>query len=420
VTTGRFQAANPLCPHGVFLADPEAHQWADGNLYVYGSLDESRTRYCSRRYDMLWTADGRQWHHEPSTFSTEGVTGAGANLLYAPDAAYHDKRYHLFYCLSDGSEGVASADHPLGPFGEAQPLVGLNQIDPAVFIDDDGQGYLYWGQFSSKAAKLTPDLRGIVPGTLVEGLVTEKEHFFHEGCSIRKRKGIYYLSYAHIGRRDRPTCIGYATSTSPLGPFTYRGVIIDNFGCDPEAWNNHGSLTEFNGEWFIFYHRPTHASRMMRKTCAERVFFAEDGSIPEVQMTSSGIGDALPAASRIEAGQACQLRGNVRITEAPGGFSDLSGIHPGDAACYRWLDFGRGAETATVCVAGGGHGGEVEIRLDGVDGPLIGKIPVSVRWPGDWAIHAAELQKTVGIHEVWLIFRGKHDELFDLRWLRFS
>ena len=77
--------------------------------------------------------------------------------------------------------------------------------------------------------------------TIVDGLVTEQEHFFHEGSSMRKRNGIYYMVYSHL-RKGRPTCIGYATSRSPLGPFEYGGVIVDNAGCDPESWNNHGSI----------------------------------------------------------------------------------------------------------------------------------------------------------------------------------
>ena len=415
----RPSAPNPLAPHGVFIADPEAHQMPDGAWYVYGSLDVTRHQYCSRRYDMLWSADGLEWHHESSTFSTEGVAGAGAHRLYAPDAVHHGGRYYLFYCLSDSSEGVATADHPLGPFGEARPLEGLTQIDPTVFIDDDGQGYLYWGQFSAKAARLSPDLRSVVPGSQVEGVITEAEHFFHEGCSIRKRQGIYYLSYAHIGRRNRPSCIGYATATSPLGPFTYRGVIVDNFGCDPESWNNHGCISEFQGEWYVFYHRSSQGCRSMRKTCAERITFDDQGLISEVPMTSSGIGGPLPVTARLDAGRACMLAGHVRSCDTPGGYSDLTEIQDGDAACYRWLDFADGADHITVCVAGGGFGGTVEVHLDAVDGPLIGIVDIAGRWPGDWATHSAEVNRTAGLHAVWLVFRGTGEALFDLRWIRF-
>ncbi len=420
VALGNATVANPLCPPGVYIADPEAHQWPDGSLYVYGSRDDSAGRYCSRRYDALWTSDGISWHIEPGSFSTAGVTGAGANLIYAPDALHRDGRYYLYYCLSDGGEGVAIADHPLGPFTDATPIAGLNQIDPAVFIDDDGQGYFYWGQFSAKVARLTPDLRGIDPTSIVDGVLTEREHGFHEGCSIRKHHGIYYLSYSYIGRRGRPTCIGYATATSPFGPFTYRGVIVDNYGCDPESWNNHGSITAFNGEWFVFYHRSTHASRSLRKTCAERISFAADGSISEVPMTSSGIGGPLPASVRLDGGRACLLTGQLRICDQPGGFSDLVGVQAGDAACFRWLDFADGFDRIIVCTTGGGSGGQIEIRTGAVDGALLGTIVVGMHWPADWAVHESALTSVSGSQEIWLLFRGEPGHLFDLRWLRFA
>ena len=413
---GRMRCPNPLGPPGVYIADPEAHQWPDGRLYVYGSRDDDRRRYCSRRYDMLWTADLEHWHHERDTFSTTGLAGADANLLYAPDAVCRDGRYHLFYCLSNGGEGTAVADHPLGPFTDGRPIAGLDQIDPAVFIDDDGQGYLYWGQFSAKVARLTSDLRGIEPDSMVDGILTEQTHGFHEGCSIRKRHGLYYLSYAYIGRRSRPTCIAYATSTSPLGPFTYGGVIIDNFGSDPAVWNNHGSIAERDGAWFIFYHRSTHGCTSMRKACAERIDFAADGTIPEVTMTTSGIGDPLDAAVRLEAGRACQLAGQVRMITAQDGSEDLAGIRAGDAACYRWLDFADGCTAFTACVAGCGNGGSIDVRTGSVDGRLLGTLTIPVRWPGDWGVHRCTIDNVSGIHELWLVFKGGDGDLFDLRW----
>ena len=121
--------------------------------------------------------------------------------------------------------------------------------------------------------------------TIVDGLVTEQEHFFHEGSSMRKRNGIYYMVYSHL-RKGRPTCIGYATSRSPLGPFEYGGVNVDNAGCDPESWNNHGSICEFDGRWYVLYHRTTNGTRSLRKVCIEPIEFNEDGSIDEVEMTS--------------------------------------------------------------------------------------------------------------------------------------
>lgn len=172
-------------------------------------------------------------------------------------------------------------------------------IDPTVFVDDDGQAYYYWGQFSLKGAKIKPNMTELDEASIRDSLIDSREHFFHEGSFVFKRKGIYYVLYAHEGRRDRrPTSLGYATSSSPLGPFTYKGVVIDNFGCDPETWNNHGSIAEFNGQWYVFYHRSSHGSQIMRRACAEPIEFNADGTIDEVEMTSQGAGKPLDAFSK--------------------------------------------------------------------------------------------------------------------------
>jgi len=99
-----------------------------------------------------------------------------------------------------------------------------------------------------------PARRQIVPrsartrsGALHTNLLNEAEHGSYEGASIRKRNGIYYLVYADISRR-RPTCLDYAANQSPLDPFNKRGIIIDNIGCNPETWNTHCSIAEFNGQ----------------------------------------------------------------------------------------------------------------------------------------------------------------------------
>ena len=107
---------------------------------------------------------------------------------------------------------------------------------------------------------------------------------------MRKIGDTYYYIFADV-ERGRPTALGYATSDSPLGPFTYRGIIIDNADCDPDSWNNHGSIACFNGQWIVCYHRSSRNSRMNRRLCMEKIRILEDGTIPEVKMTSQGLGD---------------------------------------------------------------------------------------------------------------------------------
>ncbi len=146
--------------------------------------------------------------------------------LYAPDCVYRDGRYYLFFCLADNSEGVAESLHPAGPFTHAAPVAGAHgdAIDPAALVDEDGQVYYYWGQFHLRGARLRPDLKGIEPGSLHSDLLTEAAHGFHEGASIRKHGGLYYLVYTDISR-GRATCLAYATSRSALGPFEKGGIL---------------------------------------------------------------------------------------------------------------------------------------------------------------------------------------------------
>ncbi|PTL71172.1 hypothetical protein C1I63_18145 [Rathayibacter caricis DSM 15933] len=170
-------------------------------------------------------------------------------VLYAPDAVEEYGRYYLYFCLSDDSEGVAIAASPAGSFRGARRLP-ISGIDPAVFLDEDGSAYLYMGHVRGQ--------RGAGrhrPGHDRRALDRDgggAEHFFHEGSSLRKRGDLYYLVFCETSC-GTATTLGYATSTSPLGPFTYRGVIIDNAPCDPESWNIHGSIEEFGGQWYVFY-----------------------------------------------------------------------------------------------------------------------------------------------------------------------
>ena len=117
-------------------------------------------------------------------------------------------------------------------------------------------------------------MREIDESTLNTHLLTEEEHGFHEGSSVRKRNGIYYFVYTDISR-GKASCLSYATSKSPLGPFKKGGVIIDNTGSDPDNWNNHGSIAEYNGQWYVFYHRASHNSNYSRRTCVEPIYFNE-------------------------------------------------------------------------------------------------------------------------------------------------
>ena len=428
-------AQNPICPPGVYIPDPSARVWNDGKLYVYGSLIQKNGNDPNKfgGVGYQWALSSSDLIHWEITRDIIASVGPDDQIHYndapfwAPDCMYKDGMYYLYYCqpYPEMPEGVATSKSPVGPFTNAKPiyLKGYNQIDPAVFIDDDGQAYYLWGQFSAKIAKLKPNMTEIDTTTINPVVLNEKQHFFHEGVCMIKRKGVYYLVYTDISRKGRATCIGYATSKSPMGPYQYGGVIVDNDGCDPNTWNNHGSVVEFNNQWYVFYHRATNGSVSMRKTCIEPISFDEDGSIPEVEMTSQGAGKPLNAFSKIEAEQTCLMFGNVRIESREKENDQLAKITDNDNAAYKYIDFGKGAESIRIRVAPGKNQGKITFKPDNLWEPPIGAIEIPGGGDGKtWTTLSCDLKRTEGIHLFIMVFNTTDHEAdsFGIDWFTFN
>ena len=422
-----IKGQNPIVPAGMYIADPSAHVWKDGKMYIYGSRDESPDYYCSWSHHVISSVDLKTWTVTENAFASKGngdQVSYSDDFLYAPDCQYKNGKYYLYYCLANNTntEGVATSDSPTGPFtnGTSIKLKGINEIDPCVFIDDDGQAYYIWGQFTAKMAKLKPNMMEIDSTTIKDKIVTEKEHFFHEGGYMVKRNGLYYFVYAHMGRAGRPTCIGYATSKNPMGPFKYGGVIVDNDHCDPGNWNNHGSIVEFKGKWYVFYHRSTHNSYTMRKACIEPITFNKDGSINEVEMTTQGAGDPIKASTVIDAERACLLYGNVRVEAISVNNEALCKIKNNDAAGYKYIDFNTDVDSLKISVFPGSKPMSVDIAIDNSFGPSIGRIDIPGGFDGKTSqILSCKIKATKGVHAVWLRFWGESDDLIKVDWFQF-
>lgn len=401
------ECRNPVLPPDVCIPDGEAHEF-DGRLYVYGSCDQFDTAYCSQEYYVVstddmqtWTLhekalDGRQipWLDEncklypsvdmdvatatpilrqqlhewgilssqlPEEEPSANINPAehikeAWNLLYAPDCAYRDGKYYLYFCTGNYQEGVAVSDRPEGPF-ENPVQIPCGGIDPAVFIDDDGRVYYYWGQFRASAVELNPDMCTFDANNVVSRIVTEEEHGFHEGSSMRKHNGIYYYVYPCVFREGRPTCLAYATSDHPLGPFTYRGIIIDNAKCDPQSWNIHGSIQCFQGQWYVFYHRSSKNSQLSRRLCVEPITIHPDGTIDEVKMTSIGAGKPFTLNEQIRGWRACEVEGGAYVD----GY-DLV-MKKGSKAILRYIQTEEPVCSVQIDQQGEG---EIQVFLDGV------------------------------------------------------
>lgn len=389
-----------------YFPDGEPH-YVNGELYVYPSCDIKPGSYCSDKLYVPHSRDLSEWTVSGPAFQSSqldwpwtvcypaGLLEANSyeelpdyigeylpkamkrimpfrlyksfvknivsiiwnrhddRLLYAPDAVTINSRSCLFFCTSDGCEGVAFSDRPEGPFTDPVKIVTdktntpISGIDPSVFADDDGKVYLYWGQINSYGAELTEDLTKVKEDTIVYGLLSEKEHRFHEGSSMRKIGDTYYYIFADT-HRGRPTALGYATSKSPLGPFKYQGIIVDNAGCDPETWNNHGSIECVDGQWYVFYHRSTNNSRYQRRMCAEPITIDENGFIKEVPITSIGMGEPYRINEPLFGYEACKVS-NAYISD------DRLIVKKGKAeVVYRYIDK-RDLDFSSVSYEGTGN-----------------------------------------------------------------
>ena len=403
---------NPLLPDNCFLPDAEAHLMSDGRLYLYGSWDISGNNdYCSREVHCFSTDDMINWIDHGAVFRNDesfvGLPWAKDSYLYAPDAIEKDGKYYLYICGNNGEEGVAVADSPAGPFSVAERLdiADGSGIDPAVFVDDDGRAYYLWGQFSLNGGELSGDMKSLIPESVKGNIITEYEHGFHEGASLRKRNGKYYLVYTDISR-GKATCMSYAVSDFPLGPYKKGGVIIDNVYCDPSTWNNHGSIAEYNGQWYVFYHRSSQNRNTCRRVCAEPILFDKDGYIREVEQTSQGASAPLCAYESIPARAACRIMGESYIAHV-GGKEVLSVSSKGhwnmpDWAEYKYIDFGSSADAhiSHFCVLTRGKG-RITLKIDGSE--EISLIDVD---NDAFEYNRAYCKDIRGIHPLWLFVDG--------------
>lgn len=428
---------NPICPPGVYIADPEVRQMPDGRIYLYGSRDEPGHAWCSHSYDILSTSDLVSWSLEQTSFATTGAgkqTDYTNEILYAPDCIFWKGKYYLYYCLAGGGndEGVAVASSPFGPFKDGKMMENVRGIDPSIFIDDDGQAYLFWGQAYAKGARLSADMQRI-EGEIHDSLLTYEKDAFNEASSVRKRNGLYYYVYAGHQKHGESNCatLNYATATSPLGPYTYRGVIIDNWGSGRELVNNHGCIAELNGKWYVFYHRPTQGSASMRKACVEPIVFNRDGTINEVEMTTQGAGGPMDPLQRMDASRACLMKGNLIVSvrrpanDIPVEY--LSEIRDGDIAYWKYFDFSGKHASQFICKTYGNNlAGQIQLHLDRPDGELIGVCDIDpMQNETAYAIHTATIKPVTGKHALVMVFKAgdpgqTNADLMNLEWFMFK
>ena len=359
---------NPYLPLWEHIPDGEPYVFDDPDnpdkqrVYIYGSHDNLIDAYCGRD-QVVWSAsvdDLTQWRYDGLILVVnknrdgEKFDSAGtADVLYAPDVtlvtdSMGKKTYYLFPNDQVGGRNglIAKSDRPDGPFEvcnwsqENPNLVnGVLQFDPAVFVDDDGRVYGYWGFERSYAAEFDPTTMATVkPGTkmvedMISGRYQDGKFRFFEASSIRKIKDKYVFIYSRFteeGEFGLPMSnytLAYAYSDHPLGPWTYGGTIIDGRGREKDEHGNviasatpdgntHGSICEINGRWYVFYHRQTGTNEYARQAMVEPIDVnVEEGpggkvTIREAEYTSQGFAiNGLNPFERHSAGICCWYTG---------------------------------------------------------------------------------------------------------------
>ncbi|MBN2639536.1 MAG: family 43 glycosylhydrolase [Bacteroidales bacterium] len=290
ITMAQDRADNPIIRH-IYTADPSAHVWKDGRLYIYPSHDIDPPKGCDRmdRYHVFSTKDMVKWKDHGEILSAEQISWGRAEggFMWAPDCAYKNKTYYFYFPHPSGSNwnntwkiGVATSKKPASDFKEVGYIKGVGgfaMIDPCVFIDDDGQAYLFYGGGRKCQGGKLKDNMLEIDGEMKDMGGLED---FHEAAWVFKRKGIYYLVYSDLKKKANQ--LRYASSTTPLGPWKYKGILLESTNCD----TSHGSVVEYKGQWYLFYHNSAISGRgNLRSVCFDKITFNEDGTMNTVIQT---------------------------------------------------------------------------------------------------------------------------------------
>lgn len=457
------QGINPYLPSWEYIPDAEPYVF-NNRVYVYGSHDRFNGYvYCLNDY-VCWSApvdDLGNWTYEGVIYkkTDDPLNPDGSMCLYAPDVTVGpDGRYYLYYVLDKVSiVSVAVCDTPAGKYefyGYVHYSDGTRlgeraddqpQFDPGVLTEGD-RTYLYTGfcavgdksRKGPMATVLGPDMLTILeePVFLAPSEPYSKGsgyegHEFFEAPSIRKRGDTYYFIYSSVVFHE----LCYATSKHPTKDFKYNGVIVSNSDLHIDTYkpaqkpmfygaNNHGSIIEINGKWYIFYHRHTNGTNFSRQGCCEQIEFLEDETIPQVEMTSCGCnGGPLEGRGEYPAYLACNLFCEEESVYTDWTASWMNNQFPkitqdgrdGDeeigyianmkasaTAGFKYFDC-KGITKVKIKVRGYCQG-DFEVKTSW-DGPALGKIPVV--FTNVWKEYSADITIPDGIQALYFTYTGQ-------------
>lgn len=417
-------AENPIILTA-FTPDPAPVVFGD-RLYLYCGEDSivDNGFYNMPCWHCYSTTDMVNWYDHGVIMNSEDFEWAEAGSAWACQCIERNGKYYLYVTVTtEGGRaiGVAVADSPTGPFKDAigKPLCGPNwlYIDPTVMIDDDGQAYLYFGNPNAYYCKLNEDMIS-VDGEVKQQNMTHEAFggmtqaadapsSYTEGPWIYKRNDLYYLVYASNGV---PEGISYSTSSSPEGPWEFRGQIMQ----PGNSTTIHPGIIDYKGRSYFFYHGVLHPEGgwNKRSTAIAEFTYNDDGTIPLITHTVRGVEqlENFDPYGRQEAETMSQSSGVRSVTSDKRIY--IGEISNGDFIKISGADLEDGAKGLLANLYYSGSKGQLTLHLDSEYGKTIGSIELDGHKTG-FSDYTAALTQNDGVHDLYFVFTGDGECRFD-------
>ena len=384
-------AQNPII-RDQYTADPTARVF-NGKMYVYPSHDivspvEPEKKWFSMEdYHVFSSENLTDWKDHGVIVTQNKVPWVKRDsyAMWAPDCVEKDGNYYFYFPAAPRGDkkgfgvGVAVAQNPEGPFRPMwRPIEGLNGIDPCVLIDPkDGKAYIYWAGMGMWMARLKDNMMEL---DSKPEQVKNLPEGFKEGPFVFERQGKYYYTFPWV--RDSTETLAYAVGDSPMGPFEFKGVIMDE---SPVAcWTNHHSIVEYRGQWYLFYHHNDYSPDFdkLRSARCDSLFFNADGTIRKVTPTLRGVGVA-SARNRIELDRYSRISGGASIAflDKTAYFEGWKTIFPkkGASVDYNRVDFGNEAVGEIVVKAKSASAARIAVKAGGKVVAVV-DVPKTDKW----------------------------------------
>jgi len=426
-------AQNPIV-RNQYSADPSARVFGD-KVYLFPSHDilatEGKGRvgwFCMEDYHVFSSANLTDWTDHGMIVTQNKVPWVRPNSysMWAPDCIERNGKYYFYFPTSAKDTitygrgftiGVAVANKPEGPYTpESTPIKGVRGIDPNVFIDKDGQAYLYWSAGNIYAAKLKENMTELASDPVILKDLPGKG--LKEGPYLFERNGIYYLTFPHV--ENKTERLEYFIGDNPLGPFKTGGVIMDE--SESGCWTNHHSVIQFKNQWYLFYHDKNYSPNFdkARSVRADSLFFNNDGTIKKVRPTLRGVG-ITNASAQIQID-----RYSAKSEDVPIDFLDTMNRFQGWKTIftkanswiqYNSVDFGKKSFKNVSLRAIAASGGVLEIHTGSSNGPLIAEIKIPKN--ADWKVIKSPVKKmATGVQNLFVV--SKDNNQTEVDWIKFE